>query len=1102
MSYNVNKNPWGSKPGGGGAGGTQIPSLNHAGMVPFQQQPPVFQNMGMNPQNLGINLQQMATNQMNLATNPIFQQQLQAVSYSGNRGLNPTAFQGNVPSNPGGTKQKVFTGSVTQIHDNFGFIDDEVFFSRNVCVKGSNPVVGDRVLAEATFNTSMPFKWNATRVQVLAGGNSRDRGPQADPVRRNDSPRDFGRDNRGRVAERRNRSRDRDDDESDRKRRREENRPRERDDKDRKSPLRRRSRSPKVRRRMRHVQRYNVQIPKMSLNLAQGDLLDIKKRYTNLYIPSDFFHTINSWVDTFPVDKPFALTKPCSFHLMYKEHDPVTDNGAIFEPADADYTFSAKVMLMGIPNIEDIYQKCCSLANDRESRDRDSEDRDYIHPTRLINFLIGMKAKNETMAIGGPWSPSLDGANPEKDPSVLIKTAIRTCKALTGIDLSNCTKWYRFVELYYRRGESTHKGKAIPARVETVVIFLPDLWSCLPTRVEWEQMQQNYRKQLEKILKADSGEAVDDLDEAEPVSDEKKEEDPVEIPVPTHHSQLNPKNMTVPALRDELIARNIDSKGLKNQLVARLTKAIKAEAETEEEESTKEEPKKDPEGVKNKEVEKEKDKDDTNSEKDRKSEVGDKKLDDVQKRRIEKQYTLPDQPSLIVHPSKTAKSGKFDCVSMSLSLLLDYRPDDAKEHAFEVYLFAELFNEMLMRDFGFNIFKALCQLPDKPKEEDRKKKDVDDKKEKKEGEKDENVKAETSSESKKDDKDKDGKERENDKKKDREIRRSDKKSDSSDDEDDDSRSRRKRRERVKLVTKDKHLLLSFVYFDQSYSGYIFEQDLEELLYCLGLELSRSQVKKLLSKALTRDSLHYRQLTDKPKDEDNDKEKIDGSEEIAETQADIQEIIKGNKSLLPVFQYGQKPSANGVAKSDSSNSNDGLVLFQGAVVDIGKLLSQLDRSEKARIETERCLDEIKSESQKLSDKYSKSSSIIKHLNSEVKEYKEKLRNTEDALGRSNAHSKLFQTTLMDIRDKIEPVLKTASHKEDKKDRDRDGDKKKERDDGKSRWEKERDSSRKEDKDKKEEVKKEPKDKDVKTDVKKEETGVKVEENDVEMNEESK
>lgn len=32
-------------------------------------------------------------------------------------------------------------------------------------------------------------------------------------------------------------------------------------------------------------------------------------------------------------------------------------------------------------------------------------------------------------------------------------------------------------------------------------------------------------------------------------------------------------------------------------------------------------------------------------------------------------------------------------------------------------LFAELFNEMLMRDFGFRIYKALSAAPEKPKEE-------------------------------------------------------------------------------------------------------------------------------------------------------------------------------------------------------------------------------------------------------------------------------------------------------------------------------------------------------------------------------------------------
>lgn len=59
-----------------------------------------------------------------------------------------------------------------------------------------------------------------------------------------------------------------------------------------------------------------------------------------------------------------------------------------------------------------------------------------------------------------------------------------------------CHCRYRFVELYYRRSVSTHKGRQVPARVETVVIFLPDVWSCVPTRLEWDSLADGYRRLL------------------------------------------------------------------------------------------------------------------------------------------------------------------------------------------------------------------------------------------------------------------------------------------------------------------------------------------------------------------------------------------------------------------------------------------------------------------------------------------------------------------------------------------------------------------------------------------------------------------------------
>lgn len=76
---------------------------------------------------------------------------------------------------------------------------------------------------------------------------------------------------------------------------------------------------------------------------------------------------------------------------------------------------------------------------------------------------------------------------------------------------------YRFLEIYYRRSETTHKGKLVAARVETVVLFLPDVWSCVPTRLEWDGLHLNYKRQLDRKLKAllqiDSDEDAATVDE-------------------------------------------------------------------------------------------------------------------------------------------------------------------------------------------------------------------------------------------------------------------------------------------------------------------------------------------------------------------------------------------------------------------------------------------------------------------------------------------------------------------------------------------------------------------------------------------------------------
>ena len=162
----------------------------------------------------------------------------------------------------------------------------------------------------------------------------------------------------------------------------------------------------------------------------KANLIELRRRYSHMYVPSDFVDSAFWWSKSFPAHCPIPLDRSVSFHIFDKDVDPPEENTTPFEPPDADYTYSAKVMLMSIPSPEELHRRCCP-----------EDDKDFVHPARLIRFLVGTRGKNETMAIGGPWSPSLDGADPKSDPQVLIRTAIRTCRALTGIDLSRCTSW-------------------------------------------------------------------------------------------------------------------------------------------------------------------------------------------------------------------------------------------------------------------------------------------------------------------------------------------------------------------------------------------------------------------------------------------------------------------------------------------------------------------------------------------------------------------------------------------------------------------------------------------------------------------------------------
>lgn len=987
------------------------------------------------------------------------QQMYGAVSYP-TRALNTAAFQQGQQqgggSQSGNKQQRVFTGTVTKVQDNFGFVDEDVFFQSSCCVKGSSPQVGDRVLVEAVYNANMPFKWNATRIQVLSmqdqrSGQNYGRSQSnynAVPPPKVNSGSPAGNRYGGGGSRFSNASGDRggrgmggnmrrDEQDNNRKRRRDD---RDKDDKA-KSPPRKRSKSPnrQARRPRRPVPRYSVTVPKTNLNTHEADVVEVKKRYPNMYIPSDFFLSLFQWTETFPIGKPISLDYPCAFHVMHKDVDNIVENNAVLEPPDADYLYCAKVMLMASPGLEELYSKCIVMAEDREGS-RSTVDEDSLsHPSRLIHFLVGTRGK-ENMAIGGPWSPSLDGPNPNEDPGVLVKTAIRTTKALTGIDLSNCTQWFRFMEVHYHRGESVHRGKSYPARVETVVIFVPDVWSCVPTRLEWDGLQLSYQKALSRKLNDhDQKEEEEEVSEKESQSEQSPDKPKKE---PKHHSELDPKNMKVSELREELEARCLSPKGLKSQLAARLTKVIKTEEEEEAKLKTTADDgsgaaKKDVKEIKEKKEEL-KEKEVKEDEKKKKEEEEPKKLDEKERQLLEKRYKLPKKPSILVHPNRTAKSGKFDCHSYSLSVLLGYRQDDTKEHSFEVSVFAEHFNEMLMRDFGFNIYRAIVEAPEKPKEEkkEEKEKPKDEKeksKEDKEKEKDKPKEKEDDKETKKEKDEKevveDAKEEnkesgdskdsnQTDKAKDKEseahseteeMEEGDNKEDkeSKESERDKKNDKEPRRERAKLVTLDKELLLSFNFFDTTRCGYIYDKDVEDLIFSLGMTLSRSQVRKLVSKVVSRDAVYYRRLTDR----------TEGT--VLPEHMSLEQLL-AFKPMLP-YSSQEKSSQNGGTSHDNEIKAGQMIVFNGTLVDVGKLMEQLARSESARLDTEKTLGKLRDELSKIKETSSKSEKYIKDLNADVRDYRDRLSQTSSELSTLQAKERQFMRTLNEINEKIRPLI---------------------------------------------------------------------------------
>lgn len=156
------------------------------------------------------------------------------------------------------------------------------------------------------------------------------------------------------------------------------------------------------------------------------------------------------------------------------------------------------------------------------------------------------------------------------------------------------------------------------------------------------------------------------------------------------------------------------------------------------------------------------------------------------------------------------------------------------------------------------------------------------------------------------------------------------------------------------------------------------------------------------------------MTDKPKDDAP-------TTTLSESIENLEELGKGNTLILPSFVNSdttspskkvviEQPSAIVEAPSsveslaettDATGDNRRhMVTYNGALIDVEKLLQQLNRSEKAREETEWRLSELNKAHAELQSSNSKSKDKIESLRSELKSCNRKMNDAESNLSSAN------------------------------------------------------------------------------------------------------
>ncbi|KAL8173929.1 UNVERIFIED_CONTAM: hypothetical protein K2H54_034874 [Gekko kuhli] len=530
---------------------------------------------------------------------------------------------------------------------------------------------------------------------------------------------------------------------------------------------------------------------------------------------------------------------------------------------------------------------------------------------------------------------------------------------------------YMFSLVAFRFAEFRYLHEGSPSRQEQVVVFLPDIWSCMPSLEEWEAL---CKQKAEK---------------APPPSEEKVE------------MEVEPEQASKPATEEEMEASEQEGDSAESAP-----------------EPAVDPPAPEPEAP-----------------------------------------TAPLEPAIIAHPQPALQGGQPSCANISLYALLEYRRQREKL-SFEVAVVAEFFQEMLQRDFGYKLYKALLALPEKEepleaknpepeKAADMEKEGESEVKEESKEESKENLETEEAPVINQEDAQKEegsnmeekpaGQDGANaPKEKSSGSVKTDSK-DSTDElcdlslEDDLLLLREEEEEDFGVKLEDAEVrsvasnqseiefsslhdvpreldpsavlpldaLLAFVYFDLNFCGYLHRKDIEKLLLTLGLHLCKEQVKRLVNRVVTQFVCRYCSLRY-------------NRQEGTEPGPDEEPL--GNLALLRSSSSLPKSTTKPTLETQSGN----LVSYNGTVLNVSKLLEKAEQTENSRLYLENKIHTLELKLEETQTRFSTTEASNKALASEVQELQKRLTEMEEQSKVAERQKSHFQRLLQENKKRLVPL----------------------------------------------------------------------------------